>query len=151
SPDPRLVSVRRMLARVALFVAALPAPAAAQIAADPAPGPAAPAPAAPREGHAGQVQLSLRTGIGLRALVPYEKGDYCGELDSSTSSGYAPVCTGRAPFSIALELGYGVTSKLDTILELRIGLETDFGSTPGTTSGPRMFHLAPGARFFFSD
>lgn len=144
-------------ARVGLLVAALMSPAVAQPSADPepsaAPG-AAPTPAAPKppeKGHKGQFQVSLRTAIGMRAIVPYEKGDYCGDLDSSTSSGNAPVCSSRAPFSIDLELGYGVTSKIDAILEMRIGLEGDFGATAASTDGPSMFHLSPGARFFFSD
>ncbi|MDX2092127.1 MAG: hypothetical protein SFX73_29955 [Kofleriaceae bacterium] len=143
--------------RVGLFVAALMSPAVAQPSVDPVPTAspgAAPAPVVPAQvekGHKGQVQLSLRTAIGMRAIVPYEKGEYCGDLDNETSSGNAPVCSSRAPFSIDLELGYGITPKIDTILEMRLGLEGDFGATAATTDGPSMFHLSPGARFFFSD
>jgi hypothetical protein len=122
------------IARVALLVVALAGPAAAK----------------PREGHLGQAMLSLRTAVGLRALVPYDGADFCGESDPQTSSGNAAVCTGRAPMSLDLEAGYGVDRKVDLLLELRIGLESDFGAT-SASDGPRMFHLAPGARFFFSD
>lgn len=117
-------------------------------AADVAPRPVA----APADySHKGQLQASARIALGLRAIVPYEKTDYCGQTDSATSSGNAPVCTGRAPFSFDLELGYGVARRVDLIVELRLGLETDFAPTAVAMDGPRMFHLAPGARFFFSD
>lgn len=101
--------------------------------------------------HKGQFQVSARLALGLRAIVPYEKADYCGTTDSSTTTGNAPVCTGRAPFSFDLELGYGVAQRIDAILEVRLGLETDFAASPVAMDGPRIFHLAPGARFFFSD
>ena len=112
---------------------------------------AAPAVAEPREGHRGQVELSVRTAVGWRAIVPYGKGDFCGQLDATTSSGNAPVCTSRAPFAFDLELGYGVDKTADLFLETRIGLEHDFGATAGSGEGPRVFHLSPGVRFFFSD
>ena len=101
--------------------------------------------------HKGQLQVSARVALGLRAIVPYEKADFCGQSDSSTTTGNAPVCTGRAPFSFDLELGYGVAQRIDTILEIRLGLETDFAASAVQMGGPRIFHLAPGARFFFSD
>lgn len=99
--------------------------------------------------HKGQLQVSARMALGLRAIIPYDSADYCGQTDNGVSN--APVCTGRAPFSLDLELGYGVAQRVDLILELRLGLETDFGSSPFEMDGPRMFHLAPGGRFFFSD
>jgi hypothetical protein len=102
--------------------------------------------------HQGQFQASMRLAVGMRAIVPYEKGDYCGASDSSTGSGNAPVCSGRAPFSMDLELGYGAGKRLDTFLELRIGLESDFPAyRVSGMAGPRVFHVSPGARFFFSD
>lgn len=127
-------------------------------AAEPAP-PADPAPAA-RAGttvtgdgysHKGQLGLSLRAGLGIRAIVTYDNSHYCGATDSSTTTGNAPVCSGRAPFSLDFEAGYGVAPRVDLIAELRLGLESDFGSSIGATNGPRMLHLAPGARFFFDD
>ncbi len=99
--------------------------------------------------HKGQIQVSARLALGLRALIPYEKADYCGQTDNGVTN--APVCTGRAPFSFDLELGYGIAKRVDLIMELRLGLETDFAATAVGTGGPRMFHIAPGARFFFSD
>jgi hypothetical protein len=61
------------------------------------------------------------------------------------------VCTGRSPFAVDFELGYGVGHKVDVFLELRIGIEQDFGPTPTSDEGPRAFHVSPGARFFFSE
>jgi hypothetical protein len=112
-----------------------------------------PAPAAPATGysHKGQILVSLRAALGLRAIVSYDKGDYCGATDNATSSGNAPVCTGRAPFAFDLELGYGVAQRIDAFVEVRLGLEPDFAASPGQKDGPRMLHVSPGARFFFSD
>ncbi|MEJ7604170.1 MAG: hypothetical protein WKG01_40270, partial [Kofleriaceae bacterium] len=45
----------------------------------------------------------------------------------------------------------GVHRRIDAILELRVGLEADFGATPTAQEGPRVFHVSPGARFFFSE
>jgi hypothetical protein len=102
--------------------------------------------------HKGQLQVSLRLSLGMRAIVAYDDADYCGESDPMSGTGNKAVCTGRVPFSFDLEVGYGIARKIDLIGEFRIGLETDFTSTfTGAGDVPRMFHFAPGARFFFSD
>jgi hypothetical protein len=49
------------------------------------------------------------------------------------------------------EVGYGVAPKIDAFLELRVGIEADFGTTPSTGDGAHVFHLSPGARFFFAE
>jgi len=146
-----------------LLVAAVPYVAAADTIApakDPAPGSAtAPSPRPPPEepyakySHQGMFMASLRLGLGLRAIIPYDKTDFCGEADSTTSSGNAPVCSGRAPFAFDLELGYGLTRRVDLFAEIRLGIEADFAPTALTTSkdGPHPFRISPGARFFFSD
>lgn len=127
---------------------------------DPDPGGATaptprPPPAAPpvSYSHQGMFEASLRLGVGLRSIITYDKTDFCGERDSSTSSGNAPVCSGRAPFSFDLELGYGLSRRIDLLAEVRLGLEADFVATALSTSkdGPHVFHVSPGARFFFSD
>jgi len=100
--------------------------------------------------HQGQLQVSLRLGLGLRAIVPYDS-EYCGTSEAGSTNGNAAVCTGRAPFSFDFEVAYGVAKKIDALLELRLGLETDFAAAAGQSGGPRIFHVAPGARFFFSD
>lgn len=116
------------------------------------PTPTAPAASAVTYSHKGQIQASLRLSLGMRAIVAYDDADYCGETDSMSSTGNKAVCTGRVPFSFDLELGYGIARKIDLIGEVRIGLETDFTATfSGAGEGPRLFRIAPGARFFFSD
>jgi hypothetical protein len=100
--------------------------------------------------HKGQLQASVRVALGLRGIATYDSEVYCGDIDPQAPAGYAPVCTGRAPMSLDLELGYGVGRRVDLVVELRLGLERDFGAAPGD-DGPRMFHLSPGARFFFSE
>jgi hypothetical protein len=132
--------MRGCLAACALLVSA--GTAAAESTADPG--------AASVPSHKGQFEASLRLALGGRAIVPYDNTIYCGTTDPQAEFGFAAVCTGRAPFSFDLELGYGVAHKIDLLLELRIGLESDFGAAPGA-GGPRMFHLSPGARFFFSE
>lgn len=94
--------------------------------------------------HEGQFGLSARLGVGVRAIATYDKTVFCG------SDADDRVCTGRTPMSIDLEAAYGVARSIELTLELRIGLESDFGATAGA-DGPRAFHLAPGARFFFSE
>jgi hypothetical protein len=101
--------------------------------------------------HEGQAMVSARFGLGLRAIVPYEDTTFCGETSTQTSTGFAAACTGRAPFSLDFEVGYGISDRIDLVLELRIGLEPDFDATPTGDDGPHPLHLAPGARFFWGE
>jgi hypothetical protein len=113
---------------------------------------AAEAPARPADlSHKGQLEVSARLALGLRGIVTYDNSIYCGDTDPQAAFGFASVCTGRAPLSLDLELGYGVAHRVDLLVELRIGLEPDFGVSPTAPAGPRMFHVSPGARFFFSE
>src|ERR1044071_1425416 len=100
--------------------------------------------------HKGQFGGSLRFGLGARGILTYENTTYCGKLDPQAAHGFASVCTGRTPLALDLEAGYGVTGTIELTLELRIGLESDFGADQNS-EGPRAFHVAPGARFFFSE
>lgn len=100
--------------------------------------------------HKGQFGGSARVAIGGRGIATYENTVYCGKTDPQAEHGFASVCTGRMPISLDLEAAYGVTGTIELTLELRLGLERDFGVDP-STPGPRPFYLAPGARFFFSE
>jgi hypothetical protein len=100
--------------------------------------------------HKGQFGVSARLSMGVRGIATYENNVYCGTTDPQAEFGYASVCTGRTPLALDLEASYGITPTIDLVLEMRLGIETDFGRTPNE-SGPRPFHLSPGARFFFSD
>src|SRR5262245_17119677 len=92
--------------------------------------------------HDKQVELSARIALGLRGIATYDENVYCGETDSSQSTGLARVCTGRAPVAIAFEFGYGIRRAIDLIAELRIGIEQDFGSTPASDDGVRPLHFS---------
>ncbi|HEY3807564.1 MAG TPA: hypothetical protein VGL61_33410 [Kofleriaceae bacterium] len=100
--------------------------------------------------HKHQVGLSLRTGIGVSATIPYKSTVYCGASDSSTMSGNAAVCTERAPIELGLELSYGVAAAVELTLGFSFGLEHDFGAIAGM-QGPIPIQLTPGARFYFSE
>ncbi|MBA3542168.1 MAG: hypothetical protein H0T79_21315 [Deltaproteobacteria bacterium] len=110
----------------------------------------------PREGstpfpHKGQLGISARLALGLRAIATYGGEAYCGTEDRSTSSGNAPVCTGRTPMTLDFEVAYGVGRRVDLLLEFRFGLEKDFGSQPSLDNGPRLVKMSPGVRLFFSE
>jgi hypothetical protein len=100
--------------------------------------------------HQGQLGISARFGIGERAIATYDSKYYCGTVDTTAKYGFAPVCTGRTPFAIGLEASYGVGRHIELLVELRLGIERDFGGKPGD-EGPRPLFVAPGARFFFSE
>jgi len=100
--------------------------------------------------HKGQFGVSARLGLGVRGIATYKNTVYCGKTDSQAEFGFASVCTGFAPLSLDLEASYGVAQSIELVLEMRVGLQEDFGTAPGQ-DGPRPFHLAPGARFFFSE
>ncbi len=103
-----------------------------------------------RLSHYHQVEASIRLSTGLRAIAPYND-EYCGSTDASRPNGFAAVCTGRSPFALDFELGFGVAHKIDAFIELRLGLESDFGMSQTDTNGTHEIHFSPGARFFFGD
>jgi hypothetical protein len=100
--------------------------------------------------HKGQVGFSARLSVGAQAIATYDSKYYCGTVDTTAAHGYAPVCAGRSPFALGLEGSYGIARHIELVLELRLGLEKDFGGTP-SSDGPHPLFLAPGARFFFSE
>jgi hypothetical protein len=121
---------------------------------NPAPAPAKPVakvPASVRLSHHKQIQLSIRFASGLRAIKPYQDDQYCGATDATRPNQFAAICVGRTPFSIDFELGYGAAKKVDVFVELRLGLEPDFGMSQSDQNETRQFHISPGARFFFAD
>lgn len=100
--------------------------------------------------HKGQFGVSGRLALGVRGIATYENTVYCGKTDPQAQYGFASVCTGRTPLALDIEPSYGLTPKIELVLELRIGLQRDFGRDQ-TSSGPLPFHISPGARFFFND
>lgn len=122
----------------------------------PAPTTSAPAPVKPEDTgppptfHKGQFGLSARLSMGAQAIATYDSKYYCGTVDTTAANGNAPVCAHRSPVSLGFEASYGVARHAELVLELRIGLEKEFGPSP-TGEGPHPLFLAPGARFFFSE
>jgi hypothetical protein len=100
--------------------------------------------------HKGQFGISARLSLGAQAIATYDSKYYCGTVDTTAANGNAPVCAGRSPVSLGFETSYGISPSADLVLELRIGLEKEFGPRAGT-DGPHPLFLAPGARFFFSE
>jgi hypothetical protein len=100
--------------------------------------------------HKGQFGLSARVSMGAEAVATYDSKYFCGTVDTSAANGNAPVCAGRSPFSLDFEAAYGASKSIELTLEMRLGLETEFGASP-SMDGPRRFWVAPGARFFFSE
>jgi hypothetical protein len=105
---------------------------------------------APAASHKGQFGVSVRSALGVRGIATYENTRYCGKTDASAQYGFASVCTGRSPLALDVELSYAFAKRIDVVVEIRLGLERDFGANPAL-DGPRPFHLSPGARFFFSE
>lgn len=97
--------------------------------------------------HRHQVELHLQGGIGYRGIFPYND-EYCGDLKDG--GGNKADCLGKSPVALDLGAGYGLTARLEAFVELRLGLERDFGTAPGL-SGPRPLGLAPGLKLFIAD
>ncbi len=121
-------------------------------AADRAPVPAEPdAAALVFKDHHRQFAVGLQFPLGLRVIKPYDE-DYCGQTDENEGTGNAKACIGRVPASLEFVFAYGIGQNLELLLEVRLGLERDFGPTVATTDdGPRMFRWSPGVKFYFSD
>jgi len=94
--------------------------------------------------HRGQVGVSVQLGTGYRVLFPYNE-EYCGQLTSD--GGPKSVCTGRSPFFVDFGLSYGVSSAIELIAELRLGMEDDFEGRNGH-AGPKALAYAAGVRIF---
>ncbi len=102
--------------------------------------------------HKGQFGLSLRTALGLRAIATYDDTIYCGKTDTTVSTGNAPVCSGRAPLELGIEVSYGLAKRIDVLVEADFALEHDFGASASSmVTGPHPVKFSPGARFFFSE
>lgn len=98
--------------------------------------------------HAGQVIVNMQIGSGMRGILPYDEGQFCGDL---TNEGAADdFCLGRMPFSLDLNVGYAFNDQVEAFLEMRLGLEKDFGVST-LDSGPRVRRYSPGVKLYFSD
>lgn len=98
---------------------------------------AAPVAPPPRFDHRHQTGLALMPGIGYRVIVPYEDDKDCGDPEDASRR----VCANGVPFFLDLQLSFGITKRVDVLLDLRFGIaKPDFHG--------RQFAIAPGARFW---
>ncbi len=98
--------------------------------------------------HQGQFGLGLSLVSGARFITTYDSDRFCGERATvGDGGGNAAYCFGRIPMALDASLSYGLSPAIELMLDVRIGLERDFGTTAATT-GPRLRHYAPGVRFF---
>ena len=104
-----------------------------------------------QNGHLHQFGLGLQLAVGMRAINPYSSGTYCGTVGDNGAQNQA-YCLARTPMTLDFELTYGVKSSIEALLELRIGIERDFGTTSTSgDNGPHVHQWSPGLRFFFSE
>ncbi|HVV82000.1 MAG TPA: hypothetical protein VHE35_02930 [Kofleriaceae bacterium] len=110
----------------------------------------APMAAPERQDHKGQFGLGLSLVTGYRFIKTWDNSRYCGERAAeSNGSGNSSYCVGHVPVSLDVSLSYGFTRGVEVLLDLRFGLERDFGSSP-TADGPRLRAYAPGVKFWLS-
>jgi hypothetical protein len=93
-----------------------------------------------RYDHAHQVGLSVMPGAGYRVIVRYNEDQTC--IDSSGPDSKA-ICTNNVPVFLDLGLSFGITSGIDLVTEVRLGLARDDAAGVG-----RQFTLSPGLRFW---
>jgi hypothetical protein len=99
--------------------------------------------------HEHQFGLALQIPVGVRVIAPYHK-EWCGDRGENDSSN-AEVCVDRQPATLDFELAFGIKRNVEAMLELRIGIERDFGEPATSGSGPRIFQWSPGVKFYFSE
>src|SRR5688572_30779691 len=101
--------------------------------------------------HKGQFGAHMQFGTGYRVILPYEAAPrvYCGQTEPDGD--FKKVCTGRSPFFLEAGASYGITSSLELLADVRIGLETDFRPSVVVGSDPRALVLAPGVKIFIDD
>jgi hypothetical protein len=94
--------------------------------------------------HKSQVGVYAQGGIGYRMLVAYDQSAYCGDPGKS-------LCTGSTPPWLELGLSYGVSSSVELIADLRLGLADDFVPPLATGKAPRPLVIAPGVKLYIND
>ena len=90
----------------------------------------------------GQFGVHFKVGTGYRGILRYND-EICGQAGED-------LCLERAPFSMDLGLSYRATERLELLVEMRLGLEGDFGINDAT-SGNKIRNYSPGVKLYFSD
>ena len=101
----------------------------------------------PEESHRGQFGIHAQIGSGYRGIFPYDN-EYCGSPQEGADSDF---CSNRTPLFLDLGLSYRVLDRLDVFLEMRLGLESDFGVNEASDDGPRNRHYSPGLKIYFRE
>jgi hypothetical protein len=94
----------------------------------------------PRLDHRHQTGVAILPGIGYRVIVPYEQHKTCGSKPGDESRA---VCTSALPFFLDVQASFGLTGRVDLLVDFRFGVAKD--ALPGVG---RQFALAPGVRFW---
>jgi hypothetical protein len=111
--------------------------------------PASPSPATatatrpPQLDHKHQLALAVLPGIGYRVIARYNERQTC--IDSSEID-RKWVCTNDVPFFVDFQVAFGVTSKIDLLTDVRLGVARDDAVGIG-----RQFAIAPGVRVWLDD
>jgi len=100
----------------------------------------------PEESNRGQFGVQVRMGSGYRGIFPYND-EYCGSPQEDANNDF---CSNRTPVFLDFGLSYRVLDRLDLLLEMRLGLEADFGINE-SSDGPRDRLYAPGVRVYFRE
>jgi hypothetical protein len=90
----------------------------------------------------GQFGVHFKVGTGYRGILRYNE-EYCGQAGED-------LCLERSPFSLDLGVSYRATERLELLVEMRLGLESDFGINDAT-SGDKVRSYSPGLKLYFSD
>jgi hypothetical protein len=92
--------------------------------------------------HKGQVGIHAQVGQGYRFIAPYGE-EYCGTSGS--------VCTAAPPPFLDLGISYAPTRSLELLVEMRLGITTDFKPQRAGSDSPRPFVFAPGIKYYVDD
>ncbi len=99
--------------------------------------------------HEGQFDVNLQFGLGYRGIFTYDE-EFCGDVKDDGTGENKTNCLGRSPFAIDVAFGYGLLDKLELFLQMRVGIEEDFGETV-SAEGTRLFAISPGIRGYLAD
>jgi hypothetical protein len=94
----------------------------------------------PEIDHRHQFSFSVMPGVGYRVIARYEEEQSC--LDDTRDESKW-VCTSDVPLFLDLQLGYGISSRLDVLADVRLGLARDDVLGVG-----RQIAVAPGLRIW---
>jgi hypothetical protein len=93
--------------------------------------------------HEGQVGVQVALGAGYRAIFPYDGDDYCGRD--------AAVCYGMPPVTAEVGLSYGLSRSIELLVDVRLGITTDFQPSTSAADAPRPFAIDAGLRIYIDD